>query len=121
MESKVTVNGAYILVEPSMGIDYWEILECLGKLRMMHDYLTKNDIWVFSEGPVMLAYDDLKKLKDIIIEYYPKNAIRTKTAIVVESGIQFGIVNQFINIAEELPYQIKVFYDLNAAEEWISE
>ena len=121
MESKVTVNKDYILVEPSIGIIYWEILECIGKLRGTSEYPKKNDIWVFRTGPLMLEYGDLFKLKDIINEYYPENVSRTKTAIVVESGMQFGLANEFIDIADQLPYQIKVFNELNAAEKWVTD
>jgi hypothetical protein len=119
MESKVTVNQDYILVEPSVGVIYWEILECLGKLRGTPEYKNKNYIWVFRTGPLMMAYDDLYRLKNIIDENYPQNARPTKTAIVVETGMQFGMANEFKDLLKELPYQINVFYDFEAAKKWV--
>lgn len=44
---------------------------------------------------------------------------RNKTAIVVASGVQAAIANFFIQIAKDLPFEIKVFSDFQAAEDWI--
>ena len=96
-------------------------MECIGKLSGTPEYPKKNDIWVFRTGPVMLVDDDFYKLKDIINEYYPQNASRTKTAIVFETGVQFGMANELLSIAEELPYQIRVFNDFDSAENWVTD
>jgi hypothetical protein len=69
----------------------------------------------------MFVYEDLFKLKDIIKECYPQKASRTKTAIVVETGVQFDMANAFLSIAEELPFQIKVFNDSDSAEKWVAD
>ena len=121
MDSDITIQKDYILLEPLSGINYWEILESIGRLMNMEEYREKNDIWVFRDGPVMLLYDDLYKLKDIIEEHHPKNAKRNKTAIVVETGLQFGMADEFAKIAEDLPCEIRVFSDMQSAEDWITE
>jgi hypothetical protein len=120
MAPKITVKKDYILVEPKK-VDYWEIWEGIGKVRNLPEFSEKNDIWVFHEGPIELNYVDLHKLKDFVKEIYPEKAKRSKTAIVVESGLQSAMALIFTQIAENLPFEIKVFFDLQAAENWIAK
>jgi hypothetical protein len=60
-------------------------------------------------------------LRDIIKENYPKDVNINKTAIVVESGLQSRMAESFRQIAEDLPFEIGVFSDFQAAEEWVKE
>ena len=87
MEPKITIKKDYILVEPKEN-NYWEIYEAVGKLLKMPEYPDKNVIWIFREGPLNLVYDDLYKIRDFIKENYPQDATRSKTAMVVASGLQ---------------------------------
>ena len=119
MDLEITVQNKYILVEPPKGINYWEILEGIGRLMHMNGYREKNVIWEFRDGPVMLLYDDLYKIKNIIKEHYLKNAKRNKTAILAETGLQLGMADEFTKIAADLPCDIKVFSSKRSAEEWI--
>ena len=120
MASKITIERDYILVEPKEN-DYLEIWEAVCRLIKMPEYPDKNVIWLFREGPVKLAYDDLYNFKEFIEKNYPESATRTKTAMVVGSGLQAGLAQLFAQIAEDLPYEIKVFSDLQSAEDWIAE
>jgi len=70
MTSVLTIKNDYILIEPQEN-DYWEIWVAVGRLLKIPEYPDKNVIWVFQEGPIDFAYDDLYKLKDFIRENYP--------------------------------------------------
>ena len=119
MEPKITVKKDYILVEPPKGVDYWQIYEEVGKLLARDDFPQKNDIWVFHEGPLLFLYEHLYKLKDFVADHYPKDFKGHKTAIVVETGIQTGLAEEYTRIVENLPFEIKVFSDIRSAEDWI--
>lgn len=116
---KITNEKDYILVEPSDGIDFWEIVEGIGKLFTSNEFPQKNDIWKFSEGPLSFQYEDIYKIKDFVANYYPKDINGHKTAIVVENGFQAGIAKEFANSAIDLPVKIEVFFDIKSAEEWV--
>jgi hypothetical protein len=120
MAPKLTIKKDYILVEPQRN-EYWEIWETIGRLIKMPEYQDKNDIWVFHEGPIDIVYDDLYKLRDFIEKNYPENATRSKTAMVVALGLHASLAESFALIAKDLPYEIKVFFDLQSAEDWITE
>ena len=118
MSPKITVKKKYILVEPKE-VDYWQIWEGIGKVRNLPEFSQKNDIWVFRESPITLNYVDLHKLKEYIEEIYPEDVNRKKTAIVVATGLQSAMATFFLEIAKDLPFEIKVFSDFEAAEDWI--
>ena len=74
------------------------------------------------EGPIEGAYDDLYKFKDFAAKSYPKKTKQdNKAAIVVKTGLLRGLVDLWAKIAEDMPYEIKVFSDIRAAEEWFGK
>lgn len=119
MDIEISIQEDYILVEPPNGINYWAILEGIGRLINMNGYQGKNVIWEFRDGPVMLSYDDLYTLKNIIKDNHIKNSKRIKTAILTETSFQMGMANEFAKIAKDLPCEIGVFSDFRSAKGWI--
>jgi hypothetical protein len=121
MAPEISILKNYILMEASRGFDYWEIMEGIGMLLNMQEYPEKNDIWVFRDGPIRLYYDDLYNIRDFLKQNYHEDSIRSKTAIVAETGIIFGVAESFAQIAKDLPYEIRIFSDIQSAENWITE
>jgi hypothetical protein len=121
MEPKITIKKDYILVEPPER-EFWEILDSLAKLFDMPEYLNKNVIWLFPEGPLKTAYDDLYKIKDFVKENLPDNTKpHKKVALVAETGLHAALAQEYAKLAESLALEFKVFPDLGAAEDWILE
>ena len=120
-EIEIIPKEHYILVKPPAGMNYWELFTALGKLIQMPEFQDKNDIWLFRVGRASLNFSDLQKLKDFGRENIPENAKGKKTAIVVSSGFQRGIVKSYISDGEEHPREIRVFSDLKEAEDWVCE
>ena len=119
MQEKIFIKKEYILVKPEE-IELWEFIEALGKLFKMPEYEDKNTIWVIPDARIQAGYDDLYILRDFIAEHYPKgNKPDNKTAIVVRPGITGALADSWIKIAENLPYEIRVFTHFKAAEKWI--
>ena len=121
MSPKITIKKDYVLLEPKEGTDYWEVQRGVARLFYIPEIPDKNRIWVFREGPEQLSHDDLHKLRDIIKENYPTKARVIKTAIVVESGFQSNMAESFRQIAKDLPLEIRIFSDFQAAEDWVTE
>ena len=119
MSPEITKKKDYILIVPKAGTDYSEILRGIGRLFYIDEIPEKNRIWVFREGPEKFSCDDLYKLRDIIKENYPKDHKIEKTAIVIESDFQSRMAESFKQIAEDLPFEIRVFSDFQAAEDWV--
>jgi hypothetical protein len=121
MSPEITIKEDYILIEPKEGTDFREIQRGVARLFYVEGIPEQNRIWVFREGPENLSHDDLYKLKGIIKENYPKDARINKTTIVVESGFQSRMAESFRQFSKDLPFEIQVFSDFQAAEDWIKE
>ena len=119
MPPKITVKKDYIKIEPKE-VDFGEICEGIAEVRNLPELSEKNNIWVLHEDPIKLDYVDLYKLKDFVREICPKNANKRKTAIVVKSGIQSAMAMLFTQIADNFPFEIKVFFNFQDAIDWIT-
>ena len=121
MTLEITDKNDYILVEPSEGMDYWEILEAIPALFLMPEFNDKDDIWVFRGGQMKILYSDLYAIKDVAERLHSKESQGRKTAIVAETGLQQGLASMYSDIGKDLPREIKVFSDLKLAEDWIKQ
>ena len=119
MSPEITIKKDYILIEPKKGTDYSEIQRGVARLFYVNEIPEKNRIWVFREGPENFSYDDLHKLRDIIRENYPNDHKINKTAIVIESEFQSSMAESFKQVAKDLPFEIRIFSDIQAAEDWV--
>lgn len=118
MSPEITIKEDYILIEPKKGTDYSEIQRGVARLFYVNEIPEKNRIWVFREGPENFSYDDLHKLRDIIKENYPNDHKINKTAIVIGSEFQSSMAESFRQVAKDLPFEIRIFSDIQAAEDW---
>jgi hypothetical protein len=84
----------------------------------MREFEEKSDIWLFRKGHVDFLFADLFKLKDFVKNHCPAIPNRKKTAIVVETKIQFGLAKSYAIMGRDLPCRIKVFTEFKDAEEW---
>ena len=121
MSPAITVKKDYVLIEPHEGINYREIQRGVARLFYFDGIPDKNRIWVFRDGPEEFSEDDLQKLRDIIKDNYPEDHHIDKTALVVESEFQSNMAESFSRLAKDLPFEIRVFSDLQAAENWVKE
>jgi len=119
MSLKLTKKNNYILVEPPKGMDYWEIVEAISELFSMPEFKNRNDIWAFRSGQLKMSYADLYEMKNLTLKICPKNLKGTKTAIVVENGIQKSLATLYLDICKDIPRMIRVFSDFNSARDWI--
>ena len=121
MGIEISIQEDYILVKPSEGISYWEILEGIGRVMGTLGCREKNVIWEFCDGPVKLAHDDLYRIRDIMNKYSAtKYAKRNKTAIVAATGFQLGMAHYFVKISKDLPCDFGVFSDIRSTRNWIT-
>ena len=121
LESKIIVKDQYVLVNSRDVVDYYDIIETLGKLFVMPEFYSKHLIWVFNEGSMNLNYADLDKIKDFVTKHRPSGFNANKSAIVAKTGLQRALAEMYASLRNELPRKIKVFSDLESAEVWIAE
>lgn len=120
MEPKITIKEDYILVE-AQELDYLGVLDSHVRLFKMPEYLYKNVIWMLSEDSMKGTFGDLYKIKNFVEDSLPENIKPgKKVALVVETGFQTAIAEEYTKIAKDLPLEFKVFSSLKNAEDWIT-
>jgi hypothetical protein len=82
-------------------------------------YCDRNDIWVFGQETLAVKFDELDLITEHIMDLYPAEATRTKTALVASPGLTAAFITVWAETADSLPYDIQTFSDLKTAEEWI--
>ena len=121
MEPKITIKEDYVLIEPREA-EFWEIAESLGRLFKIPEFPYKDVIWNFDAGSLKITYKESYKIKDFIKENEPEEIKPDKKiAIVASTGLYAAMATEYTIIVEDFPVEIKVFPDLTAAEEWITE
>lgn len=119
MALKITFKKNYIILEPEAGTDFRQIRSSLARLYYLPGLPEKNRVWVFRDGPENITDLDLKTLRDFIEENYPPDAKLNKTAIVIESEFQANMASAFKRLLADLPFDIRIFTDLQTAEQWV--
>lgn len=119
MPLKITFKKNFIILEPEAGTDFRQIRSGLARLYYVPGLPEKNRIWLFRDGPENITDEDLQGLRDFIKENYPSDAKLNKTAIVIESEFQASMASAFKRLIADLPFDIRVFTDFQAAEEWV--
>lgn len=120
-EIEIVLKEDYILIKPPEGVNIWDIFMTLGKFITKPEFQDKNDIWLLGDGSISLNFSDLQKINDFGRENIPQFAIGKKSAVVISTGFQRGLVETFVAVWKEFPRKIKVFSNLKEAEEWIKE
>ena len=83
--------------------------------------VTLYALWDFREGNVELTDDEIWNLARSVSTLNLSRRIGGKTAFVTEEGTPFGLAKMYQLIADtmSLPFEIKVFTDLQEAHQWL--
>ena len=98
------------------------IIRAMDRENDLHAIIGRCDLWDFrgctpSED---FGYDAMLKIIHHIETHY-NDEWSTKTAILVDETIQFGLSRMFQILIDEFPTQIGIFQDEVKARYWVSE
>ena len=111
----------YLKVEFNGQMDLPTITRAINATMDRPDYPHRNDIWVLEGSDLALQFENLAQITEMIKGRYPVNATRTKTALVASPGFNASIAQLWIESAQVLPQEIKMFSGLKPAEDWVNE
>lgn len=119
MTSNISEELGYLLVRISGTVTFPELFSLQIAVMENASYHCTNDLWYFADCYFSFSADQLPSMVHSILSIYPKGATRSKTAIVVSSGLAEGMAMIWKQMAVALPYETKTFQSLLEAEEWI--
>jgi len=111
-------NEKYFQIKWSGAITETSVIDCSKSIATFSDYPQKNRIYDLRDATFEISGFSLAGIANFTQLVYPMDAKQSKAAIVVSPGLQKAIVEIFKDYESKLPYQIKIFYDQESAEEW---
>ncbi len=116
----ISHHDGYLLVKFVEDLDFSMIQTAIYQETMLMQYADTNDIWLIGNHRITIRLDDLAMLATEFQCRCPRDATRTKTAIVVNEGLTGAIVELWIKgIGKKLPFEIEIFRTLDAAKSWL--
>jgi len=97
------------------------IREVLTKQREAKEQKVLNDIWdvrgcIPDQG---LNSESIGRIVEYIKELHSPDVYHEKSALIVDSELAYGISRIYQTLADELPFQIRIFEGDQQAREWI--
>ena len=118
---KINYDGKVFVVEFTGTTSFNDIIDGIRDARAHSDFYYRNSIFVYSSGIFDLQVDQLELITQYILTTFITTSHPLKSAIVVPPGFNTSIVELWAESANRLPYELKIFSALWAAEEWVGD
>ena len=118
---RISRNEDYLMVKFIDDFDYPVIRAAMHHETMLREYADTNDIWIIGRYRADICLGEI----DLMVREFacrcPRDARRTKTAIVVDEGITGSIVALWANgLRKRVAFEIKIFPTLDKAQCWLN-
>ncbi len=111
----------YYYVELTGDKGYADLLGAIYALFRKDDFKDTNSLWNFDKCNVHIEYEQMVYIVNAIKMKYPHGGKRRKTALVSTSGYKRALAEIFSEQAKDLPYDLRIFEKMHAAEQWLTE
>jgi len=110
---------AHLYAKLTGDVSLLDFLQAIEKVMQVNDEVDLNVIWDLDDCFSLVKPGQFGNIVDYVYQRYPKQAKRSKLAIVASSGLIRAIVGLWSECANVLPYTIKTFMSLGEAEKWV--
>jgi hypothetical protein len=116
----ISKKPGYLLITLEGEATYQALKDAIEEEMARDDYPIMNDIWQFDNCILAVGHDQFEDIVNGLLQRYPQQASRTKTALVASSGLTRAIAQFWIEHTKILPYETQTFMRLDEAEAWIT-
>jgi hypothetical protein len=86
----------------------------------MKEYADTNDIWFIGKYRAGLNHAELERMVKAFASSCPRNALRRKTAVVVDAGLTGSLIELWAHSLKQLvDFEIEIFRTLDEAKDWL--
>jgi hypothetical protein len=117
---RIEHNSDHLLVKFTDDFDCNMVEVIIHHLTMLREYPDTNDIWLIGNHRADIRLGEIETLVKQFHCHCPKDAARTKTALVVDEGLTGAIVELWANgLRSRVEFDIRIFGSLEEAREWL--
>lgn len=113
-------NEEFLFVKFLEDFDYNDAQVVIRHLTSIKEYPYTNDIWMIGKKR---AHIRLGELETMVHDFHcrcPSDALRTKTAIVVEEGLTRAVIELWVQgLQKRVSFKMRIFDRLDQAASWI--
>lgn len=114
-------HNGYLKVEFNEDFDFNTIQAVIHHVTSMHQYFQTNDIWVIGSHHAHIRLGEIETMVGEFQCRCPRDAQRTKTAIVVDEGFTHAIIELWVSaLHKKIAFDMQIFDNLSAAEVWLA-
>ena len=119
---KISHTEDYLLVKFTDDFDFPIIRTAIRHETMLREYADKNDIWLIGDNHARIYLGEIDLMVNEFQRLCPRDATRTKTAVVVNAGLTSAIMELWVHALKKLvPFEIEIFQTIEEAEDWLSD
>ena len=119
---KIEMKDEHLLVKFEDNFDFPLIKLIIRHVTMMREYPSTNDIWLIGKHRADIRLGELETMVHELHCRCPRDATRTKTAIVAEQGLTQAILELWVNaLRKKVSFEISIFNTLEEAQIWMGE
>lgn len=117
---RISRNDGYLMVKFIDDIDFSMMQAAIHHETMLREYADTNDIWLIGKNRAAIHLGELETLVTELQCRCPRDATRTKTAVVVHEGLTGAIIELWVNgLRKKVAFEIEIFRTLNEAKSWM--
>ena len=116
----ISKKSGHLLVTIEGDLTYQALKEAIEEELTRDDYANINDIWQFDNCVILVEHHQFKEIVNDLLQKYPQQVSRTKTALVASSGVSRAFMQIWKEVTRALQYEIQIFMTLGEAEAWIA-
>lgn len=117
---KIEKRDGYLLVRFEEDFDYNVIQTIIHHVTSVKEYPDTNDIWLVDNYRADIRLGELESMVREFHCHCPRDASRSKTAIVVKPGLTQAIIELWVSAAKKhVSFDMRIFNSKEDARLWI--
>jgi hypothetical protein len=111
----------HLLVKFKEDLDFNVVQAVIHHLMLMKEYADTNDIWLIGTHHAHIRLGEIETMVREFQCHCPKDGTRSRTAIVVNQGLTYAIVELWAKaLQRRVSFDIQLFETLPEAEGWVA-
>ena len=122
-EIMVEDDWVQVKARPDLVVTTDVIVSMLKELYSLEAYRSEKTagLWDFRGCKSDLSYEKIDKIRQYVAVHYDPNWSHTKTAIVADKDLIYGLSRTYEMMTDNIPTEVNIFRNMEDAQNWLRE